>query len=150
MLAMLDLPDLGVARHDVPVVHLAACTTSGPWRPVPIEIAVGGDIRSSRSAFGEAIIGSATTVLADGQAALLDMSGSIEVELADADYWLESRDDDALANGANLAVVGSELSSSASRRRSASGGSACRSCYAGVAGRSGRWRHMLPASPSCC
>jgi putative tail protein len=108
-LALLDLPDLGLSRHDVPVLHLAATSSSPGWRAVPIEIATQGEIRSGQSAFNEAILGTALSVLGSGQAALLDLANSIEVELVDPDHWLESRDDASLVQGANIAALGSEL-----------------------------------------
>lgn len=108
-LALLDLPDLGTSRHDVPVVHVGASQPSAGWRPVPIEIVIGGEVRTISSARSEAVIGSALSALGNGQAALFDLINFVDVELADAEHWLESRDDDALANGANLAALGSEL-----------------------------------------
>ncbi len=41
--------------------------------------------------------------------AVFDMINSVDVELANPDDWLESRDDDALAAGENLAIIGSEI-----------------------------------------
>lgn len=35
VLALLDLPDLGLGRHDVPIIHVAACQPTAGWRPVP-------------------------------------------------------------------------------------------------------------------
>ncbi len=108
-LVLLDLPDLGLNRDDVPVLHLAACSSSAGWRAVPIEILVGGETRAGQSALGETVLGWTKTLLGDGQAALFDLRGTLEVELTDGEHWLESRDDAALVQGANLAAVGSEL-----------------------------------------
>ena len=108
-IAVLDLPDLGIGRHDVPTIHVAVCQPSSDWRAVPIEIAAGGEVRTTSSARSEAVVGSALTVLAAGQSAIFDLLNSVEVELCDPEHWLESRDDDALANGANMAALGSEL-----------------------------------------
>lgn len=108
-LAIFDLPDFGTTRRDALTLHVAACQTQAPWRPVPIEISALGETGTASSARDEAVIGNAATVLATGQAMLLDLSSSVDVELADEEHWLESRDDDALVNGANLAVLGSEL-----------------------------------------
>lgn len=107
--ALLDLPDLGLFRHDVPVLHLAACNASAGWRAVPIEVLAAGEISSGLSAVGEAMMGTAVAALGTGQAALLDLASYVEVDLVDEEHWLESRDDAALAQGANLAVLGSEL-----------------------------------------
>lgn len=99
VLVVLDLPDLGTGRHDVPVLHVAACQPAAGWRPVAVEVTSGGEVRTVASAAGEAVIGTVLTVPGE----------TVEVELADADHWLESRDDAALANGANLAAIGSEI-----------------------------------------
>lgn len=109
VLAVFDLPDLGMARRDSVTLHVAACQVAAPWRPVPIEINAPGGMWTTSSARDEAVIGAATTVLAPGQAAIFDLSGSVDVELSDDEHWLESRDDDGLVNGANLAVLGKEL-----------------------------------------
>jgi len=108
-LVVLDLPDLGIGRHDVPVLQVAACQPSAGWRPVPVEVTIGGEVRVIASAQGEAIIGIATNALAASSSLSVDETNFLAVELADEDHWLESRDDGALGLGANLAAVGSEL-----------------------------------------
>ena len=55
------------------------------------------------------IMGVATNALPPAGAALFDTLSSLDVELVHAGMWLEGRDDEALAAGANLAVVGEEL-----------------------------------------
>lgn len=107
-LAVFDLPDLATGRHDVPVLHVGACKPSG-WSPVPLEVSAGGQLRAMLSAHQEAVLGTAVTALGSGQAAILDLANTVEVELFDSEHWLESRDDEALVNGANLAVLGQEL-----------------------------------------
>ena len=68
---------------------------------MPIEVTVNGEVRTIASAAAEAVIGTALSRLADGD--------SVDVELADEEHWLECRAAIALANGANLAALGSEL-----------------------------------------
>ena len=109
VLALLDLPDLGIGRHDVPIIHVAACQPTAGWRSMPIEVTTGGEVRTIASARSEAVVGVARSVLGVGPATIFDLINSIDVELADAEQWLENRDDDALANEANLAVLGNEL-----------------------------------------
>ena len=109
VLTLLDLPDLGIGRHDVPVLQVAACQPVAGWRPVPIEITFGGEVHTIASAAGEAVIGTALNALADGPTTGFDEVGFLDVELADREHWLESRDDAALGNGANLAVIGGEV-----------------------------------------
>jgi hypothetical protein len=100
-IVVLDLPDLGIGRHDVPTLQIAACQAGAGWRQVPIEVTSAGEVTTIASASAEAVIGTALDSLDGGT--------SVDVELADPDHWLESRDAAALANGANLAALGSEL-----------------------------------------
>lgn len=109
VLAVLDLPDLGIGRHDVPVLQVAACQPVAGWRLVPLEVAIGGVVSTIVSAPGEAVIGTVLNALADGPSTELDEVNFIEIELADGEHWLESRNEEALATGANLASVGREL-----------------------------------------
>lgn len=105
-IALFDLPDPATPQ---PTLVLAAASPSGGWRPVPIEIESGGTTSASRTAAGEAMLGRALNVLAPGQPFLFDLACTIEVQLANPDHWLQSRDDEALAMGANLAMVGDEV-----------------------------------------
>lgn len=56
-----------------------------------------------------AVIGEALTALAPAGSTLLDARSTVDIELANDAMWLESVSDEALANGANLALLGSEL-----------------------------------------
>ncbi len=105
-LALFDLP---APETSQPTLALAAASPSGTWSPVPIEIETGGVVAANRTAVVEAILGEVLTQLADGQASLLDTVSSVEIGLANPDHWLQSRDDQALAMGANLAAIGNEL-----------------------------------------
>jgi hypothetical protein len=105
-LALFDLPDPATAQ---PTLALAAASPSGGWQPVAIEILAGGTASASRTALGEAVLGEALTMLGDGQPFLTDLANSLDVQLANPDHWLQSRDDEALAMGANLAMVGDEM-----------------------------------------
>jgi hypothetical protein len=100
-LIVLELPDLGMGLHDVPTLQIAACQTAAGWQQVAIEVTSGGEVWTIASAPIEAVIGTALSTLGE--------SDSLDVELADPEHWLESRDQSALTNGANLAAVGSEL-----------------------------------------
>ena len=106
-LALFDLPDMGMGP--MLQLHLAAASSTVAWRQVPIEIAIGGALSGGTSAAAEAILGTALTILEPNQAAVLDLLSSVDVQLANAKQWLESRDDDALLQGANLAVLGREV-----------------------------------------
>jgi hypothetical protein len=105
-LALFDLPDPTTAQ---PTLALAAASPSGGWQPVAIEILAGGTASASRTAPGEAMLGEALTIFGDGQPFLTDLVNTLDVQLANPDHWLQSRDDEALAMGANLAMVGDEM-----------------------------------------
>jgi hypothetical protein len=110
VLRLLDLP-LGDATGGAPLLFAAAAGSEAGWRRAAIEASFDGG--SSWLAAGgtaaPAAIGIAPGALAPAGAALADTESVLEVELLNASMWLESRDDDALANGANLALVGDEL-----------------------------------------
>lgn len=107
LLALFDLPDLGGGA--VAALQLAASSASGSWRSQAVEIRTAGSIISAQTAASKTILGAARTALGEGQPFLIDASASVEVELHDASQWIESCDDQALAAGLNLAVVGDEL-----------------------------------------
>jgi hypothetical protein len=56
-----------------------------------------------------AVMGHVVQAAGPAGSALFDAAGNVEVELLNDRMWIESRDDPALANGANLAVMGGEL-----------------------------------------
>jgi hypothetical protein len=108
ILALFDLPDLGV-DDALPALYLAAGSPVAGWRPVAVEIIAGGGTRGAQTAARKSILGHALTALPSGQPHLLDLINSVEIKLVDENHWLESCDDQALAMGSNLAVVGHEL-----------------------------------------
>jgi hypothetical protein len=55
------------------------------------------------------VLGTAATVLGSGSPDLADDRNSVDVQLVDPGQWITSCDDGALAGGANLAILGSEL-----------------------------------------
>jgi hypothetical protein len=106
-MALLDLPDLGGGA--VLQLQLAAASSTEAWRQVPVEIAIGGAIRGAATAQVETLLGTSLTVLAPGESGVFDTVSSVDVALANDEQWLESRDDDALIMGANLAALGREI-----------------------------------------
>lgn len=80
------------------------------WRRAALSASfdAGASWQAAGGTAAPAMLGSAVEALAPGGPALIDAVNSVEVALA-GDGWLESRDDDALASGANLAVLGNEL-----------------------------------------
>lgn len=108
-LALAELPDLMGRSGINPTLYLAASTASPTWKRLPVEI--GGDALSfgTTTAKRKSVMGSASTALADGPTDGIDTTNSVEVELIDSTQWLVSCDDDALAAGVNLALIGDEL-----------------------------------------
>lgn len=108
-LALLDIPDvLGLAAAQ-PVLLIAASSATGAWKRWPVQISFGGQTIATHAARGKSLLGTAATVLGASGTDLIDDLNSVEVVLIDTDQWLTSCDDDALAAGDNLAVLGSEL-----------------------------------------
>lgn len=111
LLRFFDLPlgqESGAAR---PLLVAIAAGTEPGWRQAALEISY--DEGTTWEAVGRtaapAVVGTALGALEPGGSTLFDRRGSVEVELANGAMWLESRSDAALAGGANLALLGSEL-----------------------------------------
>lgn len=108
-LAVIELGTSDDLSADRPVVVVAASSPAPTWRAVPLTIDCGGTVTQSQTASLATVFGTAQTTLPDGQSALFDTNATVDVQLEDPEQWLESRDDDALVNGENAAIVGSEL-----------------------------------------
>jgi hypothetical protein len=106
--ALLDLPSLNVASNQ-PQMHLAATSSGLEWKPVNFEVAAGGISFAVASAARPSLLGKALNPIGAGEPFLLDLLGTVDVQLSNAGAWLMSCDDDALAVGENLAALGSEL-----------------------------------------
>lgn len=109
VVSLVELPDDGKGEADAPVIAVATSSGSASWRPVPLQVQIGSDTYSISSSAVASIQGFAETALPAGQAALIDDANSVEIELTNADDWIESADDPALVDGANLALLGHEL-----------------------------------------
>ncbi|MDQ3525344.1 MAG: hypothetical protein M3451_09860 [Chloroflexota bacterium] len=107
--ALIELPDDGTGEADSPVIAVAASNTSASWRRVPLSVAVGGSTTMLATSAAPATLGQTVPSLGRGQSAVFDLINSFEVVLVNPTDWLESRDDDSLADGANLALAGSEI-----------------------------------------
>ena len=108
-LALLDVPNvLGLSSVE-PAVILAASTPTKGWKRHSVEISFGGQTIAAETGRTKAVFGNAVTILGAGSTELIDGQNSVEVVLIDADQWLTSCDEDALAAGANLAALGGEL-----------------------------------------
>ncbi|HEX6603815.1 MAG TPA: phage tail protein [Sphingomicrobium sp.] len=108
-LALIDIPVPLDGRAATAQLFVAASSPSSAWKAAPIEISAGGIRVQTRTALRKALLGESLGSLASGQAHLLDLSGSVDVQLIDPDQWLTSCDDAALVDGANLALLGEEL-----------------------------------------
>lgn len=107
--AVAELPATESDSGDRPSLVVAAGSSSPRWRPVPLEVGQSGQVTRIVAAGRGTVLGTAMTILPDGQSALIDARSSVEVTLLNANHWLESRDDDSLASGENLAMIGDEL-----------------------------------------
>ena len=106
---LIDLPPVGDSLMERPQLAVGAAGGEG-WRRASLSIRFDSsewqDIGSTAPA---AVMGVAMTMLAEGGAALVDASATVEIELLNDEMWLESRSDDALVGGANAAMLGGEL-----------------------------------------
>ena len=108
-LALLDMPDVTGEAPTQPTILLAASAPSKGWKRHSARIDLGGQIIVVPAAGRKSILGTAATALAAGDGALIDLANSVEVQLIDPEQWLTSCDDQALSEGANLALLGDEL-----------------------------------------
>ncbi|HEV2816070.1 MAG TPA: phage tail protein [Allosphingosinicella sp.] len=107
---LLDLP-LGDGPGNKPLLFVAAAGSEAGWRRAVLSASYdgGGSWQAAGATAAPAAIGVADSALPPAGSALFDTVSALEVELANAAMWLEARSDEALAAGANLALVGGEL-----------------------------------------
>lgn len=108
-LALLDVPDVLGQSSDRPALLLAASSSGAGWKRNPIELSFGGQTVAAATARAKSVLGTASTVLQSAETSLIDNCNSVTIRLIDQNQWLTSCDDDALAEGSNLAALGSEL-----------------------------------------
>jgi hypothetical protein len=108
-LRLLDLP-LPTSAAEMSLFALAGGAEPG-WRSAALLFSPDGGISWNEpgTTAEPAILGHSTTALASAGSALIDAHSTVEVALLNDSQWLESRSDAALAAGANLASLGSEL-----------------------------------------
>jgi hypothetical protein len=107
-LALLDVPTAGFSTSQ-PTVLVAASTPTVGWKRRTVQIGFGGQTIAAETARSKSVLGHALTALGSGATELIDVENSVDVALLDTDQWLTSCDDEALAAGENLAVVGREV-----------------------------------------
>ncbi len=106
---LFDAPALGDELLTSPRLLVAAAGVSRGWRGAVLGASLDGGATWAAAGAPAAVMGKALTPLQAGTATLFDRVGSVEVELLNDEMWLQSRDDDALVAGANLAMLGEEL-----------------------------------------
>ncbi len=107
--ALFDVPNVLGPLSSTPTVLLAASSAMAGWKQRLVDIAFGGQQLAVETTRAKSLLGRSLSVLAGGNADLIDDENSVDIALIDADQWLTSCDDSALAAGSNLAVLGSEL-----------------------------------------
>jgi len=108
-LRLYDLP-LGSPPAGTPLLFAFAAGASAGWRRADLIASFdGGESWQPAGRAGPATIGTALTALPARPSTLFDADSSVEVALLNDAMWLEGASDDALAGGANLALVGDEL-----------------------------------------
>jgi hypothetical protein len=108
-MALLDVPNLAAVDGSGPQLAIAATSPDGGWTARPLSVGVSGQMVMTQTAAAKAVLGHASSLLAPADPYLIDAVSSVDVQLVDAQQWLTSCDDEALADGVNLAVIGNEL-----------------------------------------
>lgn len=110
-LAVLDLPNLGLASSASPTLHLAVAGASTGWRRASVYASFDkGQVYSPVADFTAATtMGTALSGLPTGSACVWDYVNSLDVELLHAEMNLESRSEASVLAGANLCLIGDEL-----------------------------------------
>ncbi len=107
-LALFDFPDPALSGSEALSLIVVGSATGG-FRPVPVTISISGQAYSSVALTRRAILGRAITPLIDASCELFDTAGTVEIDLTADSQSLLNADDDALAMGANMALLGDEL-----------------------------------------
>jgi len=111
LLRAFDLPDFTSSGVVGPRLWLGVSGADAAWRAA--EIFISYDAGASFVSLGvtrtQAVLGTATGVLADGPTSGWDEVATVEVALANANGWLQSSTAASVLAGANLAVIGTEL-----------------------------------------
>jgi hypothetical protein len=108
---LLDLPVGGERRPDRPQLLVAAAGTEAGWRRAALSASFdnGASWQEAGGTAAAAVMGVTVDALEAAGAALIDDRNAVDVDLLNDAMWLEGRSDAALADGANLALLGDEL-----------------------------------------
>lgn len=110
IIRLYDIP-IGDGRETKPLLFVAASGVEEGWRRATLSASYdhGASWEAAGGTAPAAVLGIALDALPPAGPALFDLGSTLEVELANEAMWLESRGDDALVDGANLAAVADEL-----------------------------------------
>ena len=111
VLHLLDIPSIEDGALTAPRLWIVAAGTAPGWRRAGLIASSDGGLSYDElgSTAAPAVMGVAIDVLGDGAAAVFDEINSVEIELLHDGMSIEGRTDDALVDGANLALLGDEL-----------------------------------------
>ncbi|CAN5444702.1 hypothetical protein BH09PSE4_BH09PSE4_13650 [soil metagenome] len=106
-----ELPALGDGVLASPRLMIAAAGAAPGWRRAALLVSTDGGARwdNAGATAAPAVIGTLTSQVEAGPAAIFDLANTIEVALANESMLLADADDAGLDRGANLALVGDEL-----------------------------------------
>lgn len=108
-LALIDAPATGGDQSGGAAILVAASSPDRGWHIRPLAVTGAGQSFATVTASAKSVLGRAVSALGAADPHLIDEVNSVEVELVDTDQWLTSCDDDALADGTNLAMIGDEV-----------------------------------------
>ncbi|WP_028970118.1 phage tail protein [Sphingomonas sp. URHD0057] len=103
-LALFETP-AALSLPNAPSVMLAASSSTTGWKSRGVEVGVGNQGSILRTPARKSKLGRALSALASSGDPVI----SVDIEMVDANQWLVSCDDDALAQGANAAILGREI-----------------------------------------
>jgi hypothetical protein len=108
-LALIEAPNVTDTQTSGSTVLIAASSPNAGWGSRTLTVSGSGQTFVTQTAARKSVLGRALTVLANADPFLIDEVNSVDVELVDQQQWITSCDEDALTEGMNLAVLGSEL-----------------------------------------
>lgn len=107
-LALFEMPSFEGEAGQTPLVYLAA-SNEGCWKALPVSLTIGDQPLPGMALGRRSRLGYACNALDPGCSHLVDERSEAVVQLFDFDQLLLNVNRDALAAGANLALVGEEL-----------------------------------------
>jgi hypothetical protein len=110
MLAAYELPWDGNGSGDVRRAYAAASSDSQGWTGAALYLVEGSNLLPIGSSGRQrSVVGSTVTGMPLSSAALLERGAWFEVDLASDDFALDDAQPEAIARGANMALVGGEI-----------------------------------------